>query len=117
MSADPNPPAPPPTGRGATDEPVPLTEDEVMALAGRRVTAASIVRRLTTLRPAAPTGRLISESEAPARITTNELAAIRRARRSTAVAHARFSDSDAPAEAKTEPRDRKSRPARSPTPR
>jgi hypothetical protein len=96
------------------DEPVPLTEDEVTALAGRRARAASIVRRMTAHRPAAATGRLVTENESPARITAKEMAAVRRARRSTSVVRKRLAESAVSAEQQTEPKDRKSRPERPP---
>ena len=106
------PPATEPRRRG--DEPAPLTEDDIAALAGRRDKAATVVRRLTTHRSAAATGRLVSEKEAPAPITAKEMAAIRRSRRSTTTTRDRFQRSDTPAEVGSDPRDRKLRPDRSP---
>ena len=97
----------------AVHEPMTLTDDEVAVLAGRRAKAAPLVRRLTAHRPAGATGRLVTEHATPPRITTKEMAGIRRARRSTIAVRERFGASDAPADLETEPRDGKDRPQRS----
>lgn len=95
-------------------EPMPLTDDEVAVLAGRRAKAAPIVRRLAAHRPSAATGRLVSENDAPPRITAKEMTGIRRARRSTAVVRERFGESTVAPDLVTEPRDGKARPERPP---
>ena len=95
-------------------EPMALTDEEVTMLAGRRAKAAPVVRRLSAHRRSGPTGRLVSDQEAPPRITAKEMAAVRRARRSTTLVRQRFPESAVPADAVTEARDGKARPDRPP---
>lgn len=107
--------APATDSRRRGDEPAPLTENDIAVLAGRRDKASPVVRRLTSHRKAAATGRLVSEKEAPAPISAQEMAAIRRSRRSTKATRDRFPRSDTPADIRSDPRDRKLRPDRSPS--
>ena len=101
-------------GAPALQEPMALTDDEVTMLTGRRAKAAPIVRRLSAHRRSARAGRYVSDQEAPPRLTAKEMAAVRRARRSTTLVRQRFPETAVPADAVTEARDGKARPDRSP---
>jgi hypothetical protein len=64
------------TERGS--EPVPLTDDEVKAMA--RGNARSLTRRIARHSPSGRTGKLTDEKAAPAPVSAAEMARVRRAR-------------------------------------
>jgi len=106
-------------------EPVPLTEKEVAALAGRRTgtkpgarsDASVAVKRLNAHSPAAPTGRLETEKATPPRISRKEMDGIRRAHMSTKKVRERFTQSDVPAVPSEDRYSPKARPERGPSPK
>lgn len=90
-----------------TVEPVDLTEDEVRELAGRRAKPVAAVARIKRLVPAESTGRLISDLDAPARITRKELPILRQAGKRPDKIVSRLTPSELPAEQVVERKDQR----------
>lgn len=80
-------------------EPLEVTDEEVVELAGRRSKPVAAVARMRKQVPTEATGRLVSDAAAPARVSRPELTSMRRAGRRPDAVLKRLTPSDVPADA------------------
>ena len=104
--------------RRSFGRPVDVTEADIRELAGGRTKRVAAVARLKALRPVRPIGRPTSDDDAPAKVSGDEVATLRRGKRRPETFDRRLTPSDGPADPYDHDRnERVAAPTRRPTER